>query len=304
MKMSPEDPVTQEADRRSASSGPNPTQQGAVEWAKVFVVPVTVAIIGLFGTTWLEKRQSIETNTRLYVELMSKREEADSALRKDLFNLIVKTFLESSADDLKRRVLALELLAYNFHESLDISPLFKQAHKDIAGADFSGTDKDELLKRLRKLAKEVIDKQVTALSPSSNSNVSGVLRGNFDVAALEAHPTGIEAIPLESAGGPNRKFSVLVVKHDAANREVQVQLEVRDHDNIIVSRTFHVGPFDFPMLDNTRLPDGQRVSIVLTDFFEEGAEIALVYFPASRASLKEKPYYDEVLRDMLAAQPH
>jgi hypothetical protein len=26
--------------------------------------------------------------------------------------------------------------------------------------------------------------------------------------------------------------------------------------------------------------------------------VALVYFPGSRASLKEKPYYDELIRDL------
>jgi hypothetical protein len=27
--------------------------------------------------------------------------------------------------------------------------------------------------------------------------------------------------------------------------------------------------------------------------------VALTYFPASRASLKDKPYYDEVIRDLV-----
>jgi len=295
--MVPEDQGAQSADRQPASSVMQLDRQVVLEWSKVLVVPVTVAIIGLIGTRWLDERQSIETNARLYAELMSKREEADSALRKEMFNLIIRTFLESSKDDPKRRVLALELLAHNFHESLDLSPLFKQVYKDIDEADFSRTEKDELLIRLIKLTKEVLDKQVVALAASSG--VAGVLRGNFAFTELEARPQGIEAIPLTTAGEPNQKFGVLVLKHDPVRKEVQVRLEVKKDDRVVVARVYQVGVFDFPMLDNTRLPDGQRVSVVVTDFFEDGAEIALVYFPASRASLKEKPYYDEVLREML-----
>jgi hypothetical protein len=59
--------------------------------------------------------------------------------------------------------------------------------------------------------------------------------------------------------------------------------------------------FDFPLIDNTRLSKGQRVAVVLTEWTpgaEGGADLALVHFSDSRASLKEKPYYDEI-REML-----
>jgi hypothetical protein len=62
---------------------------------------------------------------------------------------------------------------------------------------------------------------------------------------------------------------------------------------------FWVGFFDFPMVDNVRLSNGDRCAIVLRRFQSSSAEITLVYFPATRSSVKDKPYYDEVLSALL-----
>ena len=52
------------------------------------------------------------------------------------------------------------------------------------------------------------------------------------------------------------------------------------------------------MIDNTRLSNDQRVSMVLTNLNNAGAGLSIVYFPGSRASLREKPYYEEILRKL------
>ena len=70
--------------------------------------------------------------------MMGRREEADSNLRKDMFNSILTTFMAkdpsmrlSSEELIRQQILSLELLAYNFHESLDIGPLFKDVQRRI-----------------------------------------------------------------------------------------------------------------------------------------------------------------------------
>ena len=74
----------------------------------------------------------------------------------------------------------------------------------------------------------------------------------------------------------------------------------------VVDRHFFVSPYDFPMLDNTRLPNGERCSVVLTDFYvdETGsdedkrlnsfANLVVLVFPATSASLKDRIEYDEL----------
>ena len=51
-------------------------------------------------------------------------------------------------------------------------------------------------------------------------------------------------------------------------------------------------------------PFDQRCAIVLNEFDPKSnfAEITVVYFPGDRASLKERPYYDEVLHGLRRAQ--
>src|SRR5512140_1759883 len=68
------------------------------------ITAVTVAVIGFIGSNYLkdreladtksrERMQAAESNVRIYTELMSKREEAESSLRKDMFVSIISTFL-------------------------------------------------------------------------------------------------------------------------------------------------------------------------------------------------------------------
>jgi hypothetical protein len=66
-----------------------------------------------------------------------------------------------------------------------------------------------------------------------------------------------------------------------------------------IDTNFVVGLFDFPMIDNTRLSGSERCAVSLTVLNPNVVSVALSYFPASRASLKDKPYYDEVMRDLV-----
>jgi hypothetical protein len=103
---------------------------------------ITVAVIGLIGSTYLkdreltgnalqERMQAYDTNVRVYTDLMSRREESESALRKDMFVSIIQSFLRPGASSLDERVLNLELLSYNFHESLNLKPLFFYLERQI-----------------------------------------------------------------------------------------------------------------------------------------------------------------------------
>src|SRR5512140_2745042 len=125
---------------------------------------VTVALIGFIGSNYLkdresadtasrEKMQANETNVRIYTELMSKREEAESALRKDMFVSIIQSFLRPGSASLDERVLNLELLSYNFHESLNLKPLFIYMNKLIQRSNDPG--KAGYQTRVQKVATEI-----------------------------------------------------------------------------------------------------------------------------------------------------
>ena len=106
---------------------------------------IAVAIFGFVTSNYLrgresreavlrERMQTSDTNARLYSELTSKREESDSALRKDMFTSIINSFLREGPATLEQKMLNLELLVYNFHESLNLKPLFLHIDREAPGS--------------------------------------------------------------------------------------------------------------------------------------------------------------------------
>jgi hypothetical protein len=285
---------------------------------------LAVALVGIFGSRYLNQRQADETNIRLYAQIMSSREAADTSLRQQMFNSIISTFLDPQNRNgngvrPEEKVLAVELLAYNFHDALDIGPLFQHLEYELTALQPDGTQadadsmaigerKEELEKRLVRVAREVTGKQIAALEDV------GVVREDllfFD--DLDQHPEGVElrqevlGLPAEAAyeaDEPQRRFTLWALQASPERKELKVRLEVWPvgATKSEADLTFSVGYFDFPMIDNVRLAHGQRAAVVLKNWAPGSAKLALVYFPGSRASLKEKPYYDEVVEELVRAQ--
>jgi hypothetical protein len=261
---------------------------------------IVVGLVGIFGSSFLAQRQEAETNLRLYTELMSRREEADTSLRKEMFNSIITNFLKPSANEPpEKRVLNLELLAYNFHDSLDLGPLFKDVYKKL---EERRQVNQPYIDRLTRVTRDVIDKQVAMLAEAG-----GKRDGNIIFEALKDQPSGVTVmdnfITVKSAlpdEPPTQKqVRIEVLGANPEKQELRVRLIVRSSpDTYDADAVFTVGFFDFPMLDNIRLPEGYRCAIVLNAFDQEYADFTFVYFPGSRASLKEKPYYDEILLNL------
>ena len=258
---------------------------------------VVVALVGIFGSMFLAQRQEKETNLRLYTELMSKREEADTSLRKEMFNSIITNFLKPASDEQPdKQVLNLELLAYNFHDSLDLAPLFKDVYKKLSEKPEQNT---QYIDRLKRVTRDVIAKQIAMLAEAGGKRDGGIA-----FADLDTKPAGVtvtdDLISVKSTqpGGETtqKQLRIEVLSRDLEKQELRVRLIVRTPpDTDDVDATFNVGFFDFPMLDNVRLPQGLRCAIVLNEFAKDNADFTFVYFPGSRASLKEKPYYDEII---------
>ena len=287
-------------------------KKGGWEKADIILKPVggllaaiAVSLLGFFGSRFLERRQAIETNSRLYTELMSKREEAESALRKDMFKSIIESFLKTGSATFEEKVLNLELLVYNFHESLNLKPLFLHLKNKLTDPEVveelakKNIKKEDYQQRLERAAKEITRKQMSILEGSgrkfSRTVVFERLRKSTKGTKL---PDGI--LKLDNI---ERNFTVVASKVDTETKEVKVRLETRtpndseEKDSTVVAE-FWVGIFDFPMIDNIRLSHDQRCAIVLTNFSEYSANIVLLVFPGSHASLKEKPYYEEVVQNL------
>jgi hypothetical protein len=277
-------------------------------WDKVSVVlhpigglmtAIAVTFVGMKGSAVLDRRQSVDTNARLYSELMSRREEAESSLRKDMLVSIIAQYLRPSDSDLDSKVLNLELLAYNFHDSLDLRPLFFDLQRKIRKS--KDEDRVELLARIQSVAKEITAKQLFALEGHGKSFRRSVLMDDLKAAngslALEGETITVRDITCQ--------INLRVLSVDPEQQQLRVRLEVKapaNRPDLTDTRaTFDVSYFDFPMIDNTRLSNGLRCAVALTNFSPDGADLTTVCYPGEYASLKDRPYYDEVIQKLREA---
>ncbi len=263
-----------------------------------------ITLLGFITSNALSQRQAIDTNTRLYTELMSRREESESALRKDMCVSIINSFVNPRDAGLSSSVLNLEMLAYNFHESLNLKPLFTEMRRRVirerveAKTEAARAENDAYLDRLESMAREIVRRQMIVLE--------GVGKRFDRTIDLTGDPagTGLEPGTL-TLEGVSTTFTIDVLDVDRANREIRIGLSIETPDPDLGRQTkvatFGVSYFDFPMIDNTRLVGGQRCSVVLNSISDQSADITLVLFPGTYASLKEKPYYNEVIENVLKA---
>ncbi len=276
-------------------------------WDKLDIVlkglpSVAVALLGILGSMYLQRHQDTEAKVQLYAELMTNRERSDTDLRKEMFNSVISTFLEPKRGQIRDQVLALEMLTYNFHDVIDFGPLFQHVERAIAIQP--DQEREALQWRLRRAAADVIDRQLAALGEVGAIRMETMLFDN-----LQDKPEGITVLDADvclplAAGicGRKRKFFIHVLKADGTAKLLKLLLEVSLPDKpseVETSNTFWVGLSDFPLIDNTRLKEGDRVAVVLRRWAEGSAELALAYFPGSRASLKDKVYYDEVVKELV-----
>jgi hypothetical protein len=273
---------------------------------------VAVAVLGFWTSSYLRERegrenalrermQTSDTNARLYSELTSKREESESALRKDMFTSIINSFLGGGAANLDQKVLNLELLVYNFHESLNLKPLFLHLERQIR--TIPAPQRAEYMERLDRLAEEVTKKQMLVIGEGGETFDATADWKNLTFVDGSADGAPYVARPL-SSDGFKRNFRVELLGVDRENEQLQLRVTVRSpQQSENVSTEFWVGHFDFPMIDNVRLPHDQRFAVVLNNF-DAGhgrADLTVAYFPGKYAGLREKPYYDEVLQKLLAS---
>ena len=310
------------AEDRDASMPEPPPAPRRDTWDKVAIVlqpvgglltAVAVALLGFYTTSYLRQRertdsesrermQTADTNARLYSELISRREESESALRKDMFTSIIHSFLGAGPQTLDQRLLNLELLVYNFHESLNLKPLFLHVERLIR----QSPDRREMMARLERVAEEVAKKQMLVIGEGGATFDATV---NAKTLAFPSSDGSGEAPFIARdlvVDGIKRNLRLEILGATTDPEQLQLRMTVRteeDGRNDTTATEFWLGHFDFPMIDNIRLPHDQRLAVVLNAFDGPSglADVTVAYFPGKYAGLREKPYYDEVLAKLLAA---
>ena len=281
-------------------------------WAKAsgllrdLATPLTVAIVGLLASIYVNRQQALEANQRAFAELVSQRESADTNLRIEMFKTVLSGFL-TQGTGVSDQILKLEILAYNFNESMDLGPLFQDVFRRVN----ANNPDDPNRQRLTRVASDVVHKQVEALTFEL-----GVAKDTavIDFEELKTNPAGIsnlvnEVLRLrypetEAVGHPERRFKLDVFGRDEKQQELSIHLVISPPGQVgpdvkpEIDVRFSVGYFDFPAINNTRLSNGERCAVVVRNMDEHSARISLIYFPANRAGLKDRMYVEEIVNQM------
>jgi len=208
-----------------------------------------------------------------------------------MFLSIIDTFQRPGSESLEAKMLNLELLTYNFHDSLNLKPLFAHMARLIEASP-NPTEKTQYRTRLKQMGRDIATRQLVLLE-----QVGKKFSRSIDFEMLEKEGI-LELMPETlSLNGKQREFLLSVLGFNAQTREIRIEMGVRtpQESSAMQLRKFQIGDFDFPMIDNTRLSSDQRAAVVITQSGDSSAEVTLVYFPGSYASLKEKISYDEVI---------
>jgi hypothetical protein len=160
----------------------------------------------------------------------------------------------------------------------------------------TGPEKAAFDARLSQVAREITNRQKLLLE-----QVGQKFSRTVDLDKFRASPGGLELEPEKlKLDNREREFMVSILKMDLQRHELQVELGIRtpQESATVQRRSFHIGYYDFPMIDNTRLSNDQRCAVVLNEMNDGGADVTLLFFPGSYASLKEKVSYDEVVENL------
>jgi hypothetical protein len=230
----------------------------------------------------------------------------------------------------------LNLLTLNFQEYLNARPLFEDVYQRLEKAEQrDGKDGKayriwgELQKDLFRVARNAASGQAAMLTRSGLSRTFNLTKGKavcirlYSVEALVELTDKFEKQPLldrktescsdASVQNPQRMekgFPAIDVELEEVN-ESGVRVKVTPYQESFRNGTlnfvqalkpikFEVSFFDLPYMDNTRLFDGSRFALLLSyvDKKEETAEINAIIFKGEFMSLRDRPFFEEMLQKL------
>jgi hypothetical protein len=157
----------------------------------------SIAIPYIIGQTSEQSRRA-----QVYMQVMSEREKADTAIRQEMFKTLLTNYLgrfdsdkseRESPESFRRRIMFLDLLNLNFQEYLNAKPLFEDVYSRLEAArkrESKGSREyaalGDLQKDLIDVAKNVAARQSSMLALSGLSRPFDLERGEVVCVRLYA----------------------------------------------------------------------------------------------------------------------
>ena len=179
-------------ERKEAKNGQGDLWQKVESFAKI-VAAVAVTI----GSVWIPyvigRTSEQSDRAKVYMQVMSEREKADTAIRQEMFKTLLTNYLgrfedkkdaAESEESFRKRIMFLNLLTLNFQEYLNARPLFEDVYQRLEKAEQrDGKDGKayriwgELQKDLFRVARNAASGQAAMLTRSGLSRTFNLTKG-------------------------------------------------------------------------------------------------------------------------------
>ena len=183
--------MAEERERKEAKNGGD-------LWQKVESFAKIVAAVGVtIGSVWIPyvigRTSEQSDRAKVYMQVMSEREKADTAIRQEMFKTLLTNYLgrfedkkdaNESEESFRKRIMFLNLLTLNFQEYLNARPLFEDVYQRLEKAE-ERDRKDgkaykiwgELQKDLFRVARNAASGQAAMLTRSGLSRTFNLTKG-------------------------------------------------------------------------------------------------------------------------------
>ncbi len=247
------------------------------------VTAIGAVMTGIFLPLVFHISEEKNRESHLYIETMTQREKSDSDLRSKMFDSLIGSYFGKGMEtNPEKQMLYLHLLTLNFQEFFDARPLFKDLHKTL-------TD-EKKQERLLAIAREETNRQVNMLTSPDREPAEMVL---CVTDTEECHKAGTFNLKIKQ--GKLLPLDVRLKEVDSSSARVRISVPPQTFP--FKTAEFSVSFFDTPFMQNTKLADGTRFSFILksVDTKSQIAEIEMITFPDAYMSLRDRPYFDEML---------
>lgn len=296
---------------------------------------------------FIAKTSEQSHRAQVYMQIMSEREKADTAIRQEMFKTLLVNYLGRFEDNnnvnegeesFRKRIMFLDLLNLNFQEYLNAKPLFEDIYSRLekANKEINEKQREDLKKKLIRVANNVASRQSAMLTYSGHKRTFELQMGEkggpvcirlysvenlteltnkFEKRSLQDQKTGgCTEVPVQNAKPVDKGFPAVEVELVEVN-ETSVRVKVTPHQesfdkngtlNFVradQSISFDVSYFDLPYMDNTRLFNGSRFALILSNIYSnhgepKGATFNAIIFKEDFTSLRDRPFFEEMLKKL------
>ena len=319
-----------------------------IELISKIVGGVSIPVFGLVLSYILHAQTESSQKAQLYASITSGREKSDSDVRSTMFSRLLDKYLSPSGsgqgtlEEVRDRVMFLDLLRANFEEYFNARPLFSRLDEQIRDKEAQLPPEERpawsaLRDRLVEIAKDTTSRQVARLVRSGHLTedifvpVGGVgqrialyptrgLSGLADDFKMSEEDWG----PAEPDRDRSSRYSITIRVREVLESSAKVTVLL--YRDVFDGRTFNkdkslpnlrpikfeVSYFSTPYMDNTRLFEGSRFSVIYDGCLDANAQDEVCRFPLKPSaqpkaqfrvvvfdevflSQRDRPYIDQII---------